>query len=365
MVQPPQPKKVEPREPAVTTNAVKPAPAPKAQPAPATPTKTQPAQGNTTAPQTALAPISALNIGTSKEAPKAQVKGVALPPPKSYEDMFRELNQMRVPSKEELAKIEKKEKREKLFSAIGDGLSALSNLFFTTQYSPNMYSHEKGASVATEKRHAMLKAEREANMNAYIQGLQRARMADREDAERKRLWDYNVLKDAEARAERERERKYREGRDKVKDQQWADMYGFKQGVQSDLNAYRSAGLVEKKRHNQATEANAKQRNSIAQQRAAGSSSSGKYRLYNPETGQYEYFANQGSRDQRAGELGYDVSGGETVSTKTDPLTKQTTTSRRKPGKNASTNLGEQEAQKKRERAQSNNVRKKGKAGIKI
>lgn len=49
------------------------------------------------------------------------------------------------PSEAEQEKARKKEKREKLFAAISDGISALSNLFFTTRYAPNMYDAKNSA----------------------------------------------------------------------------------------------------------------------------------------------------------------------------------------------------------------------------
>ena len=47
----------------------------------------------------------------------------------SYEEMFRLLNPYKPPTQEELEKERKKQRREQIFAAIGDGISALSNLF--------------------------------------------------------------------------------------------------------------------------------------------------------------------------------------------------------------------------------------------
>lgn len=64
----------------------------------------------------------------------------------SYEEMFRQLYPYKPPTHEELEKERKKQRREQIFAAIGDGISALSNLYFTTQYAPNMYSGRNTAS---------------------------------------------------------------------------------------------------------------------------------------------------------------------------------------------------------------------------
>ena len=96
----------------------------------------------------------------------------------SYEEMFRQLYPYKPPTQEELEKERKKQRREQIFAAIGDGISALSNLYFTTQYAPNMYSGRNTASQRVKDRWDKLAADRNANMTAYINGLMRARQAD-------------------------------------------------------------------------------------------------------------------------------------------------------------------------------------------
>lgn len=106
----------------------------------------------------------------------------------SYEDMFRQLNPYKPPTQEELEKERKKQRREQIFAAIGDGISALSNLYFTTQYAPNMYSGRNTASQRVKDRWDKLAADRNANMTAYINGLMRARQADDAYDDNERQW---------------------------------------------------------------------------------------------------------------------------------------------------------------------------------
>lgn len=71
---------------------------------------------------------------------------------------------------EERKKRERREKSKKIIAAVSDGISALSNLFFTTQYAPNMYNHEKGSMMKpVNDRIEKLKAEREKNADKYLQ----------------------------------------------------------------------------------------------------------------------------------------------------------------------------------------------------
>lgn len=97
----------------------------------------------------------------------------------SYADMFAAMEPYKQPTKEELEKERKKEKRERLFAAIGDGISALSNLFFTTQYAPNMYDPNKETnSEKVENYWTNLRKEREANRRRYVDGYIKAKQAD-------------------------------------------------------------------------------------------------------------------------------------------------------------------------------------------
>lgn len=96
-----------------------------------------------------------------------------------YADMFVAMEPYKEPTKEELEKERKKEKRERLFAAIGDGISALSNLFFTTQYAPNMYDPNKETnSERVENYWTKLRDEREANRRRYVDGYLKAKQAD-------------------------------------------------------------------------------------------------------------------------------------------------------------------------------------------
>lgn len=96
-----------------------------------------------------------------------------------YADMFVAMEPYKEPTKEELEKERKKEKRERLFAAIGDGISALSNLFFTTQYAPNMYDPNKETnSEKVENYWTNLRKEREENRRRYVDGYLKAKQAD-------------------------------------------------------------------------------------------------------------------------------------------------------------------------------------------
>ena len=210
--------------------------------------------GNNTAPSIVAPAASSVEQGVAaKEEDKITPVKTATPTRMSYTDMFTKLSPYQPPTQEELANERKKEKREKVFSAISDGISALSNLYFTTKYAPNMYRHENSQSAKTENKWEKLRANRDAQQNAYIRNLMAANQADDERKDKDRNWMrqlgidlYNQKKDAE-------EIQYKKDRDNVKDDQWQkdhDQRGsqFAQGME-----YKGKVLAETERAHKASE----------------------------------------------------------------------------------------------------------------
>ena len=125
-------------------------------------------------------------VPAAKPAPAGTVQGTGNPW-LSFTDLFLRTAPA-PPSKEELERQRRKERREKTFAAIGDGISALSNLFFTTRYAPNVAMPPRSASERTRSRWAKIAADQEAARQAYLKGLTGALMADREQAGKDREW---------------------------------------------------------------------------------------------------------------------------------------------------------------------------------
>lgn len=85
-------------------------------------------------------------------------------------------------SAEERERRERIERSRRKIYAITDGLSALSNLYFTTQYAPNGYNHEKSMSETDRAALERARAEREKNRDAHLRyalGIAKAQ-ADKE-----------------------------------------------------------------------------------------------------------------------------------------------------------------------------------------
>lgn len=71
-------------------------------------------------------------------------------------------------TEEQRKKREKREKSKRVIAAVGDGIRALSNLYFTSQYAPNMYNPNESQLAKVDARQEKLKAEREANRDKYL-----------------------------------------------------------------------------------------------------------------------------------------------------------------------------------------------------
>lgn len=110
----------------------------------------------------------------------------------SYAELYEAMNPNKPETAEERAKREKREKREAVLAAVGDGISALSNLFFTTQYAPNAYDASKGMSAKAKERWDRLRMEREANRRAYSDGYLRALAMDEAGDREDRNWRHTL-----------------------------------------------------------------------------------------------------------------------------------------------------------------------------
>lgn len=110
----------------------------------------------------------------------------------SYVEMFQQMSPYKPPTPEELEKERKKQKREAIFAAIGEGISAMSNLYFTTQYAPNAFDPSKGMAATTKARFDQLKKDREENQRQYMDGFMRAMRWDAEDERDDRNWQHTL-----------------------------------------------------------------------------------------------------------------------------------------------------------------------------
>lgn len=171
--------------PAVTESVEGAPPAPPAPPAPTT----------TTAPGKLDGTPQGGNIASQVDTTTTEPKRI------TYTEMFDKLNPQ--PTAEELEKERKREKREKIIAAVGDGITALSNLFFATK---GAKAPTEGGSMseAARARWEKVKAEREAQKKEYATGYLKAVQAD--DAYNQTREQLRLKQEADARAAAKEER---------------------------------------------------------------------------------------------------------------------------------------------------------------
>lgn len=109
-----------------------------------------------------------------KEEPKPQPKQL------SYADMYKMLNPEQQETAEQRANREKKERTKARIAALGDGLRALSNIYFATKGAKVVHNPESDMSKAVNKRKAYMDAQREKNRASWLAGYQRALALDEE-----------------------------------------------------------------------------------------------------------------------------------------------------------------------------------------
>ena len=125
---------------------------------------------------------------TGAQTQPAQKQQDTTPQPLSYADMFVCMNPYRPQTAEEKEAERKRNRRNAVFAAIGDGISALSNLYFTTKGAPNAYT---GGSTLTGKmyeRQEQLRKERQALDQQYLNAYMNALRMDRQEAQQERNW---------------------------------------------------------------------------------------------------------------------------------------------------------------------------------
>ncbi len=197
-----------------------PAPTPTAPVAPVTPTvdDTAPTESKgTPQTETATAPTE------SKEVPKTDTAQAAdnpagvsaqnnadavMPIDKQLALLQAEADRRKPETEEERKKRERKERSKKIMAAVGDGLMALSNLYFTTKGAPNMYDHKTmSQQTALQKRLDDAKKEREADADKYFQYS--LKIADLQNGKAKTLREMEAQQEArklaKEKAEREKE----------------------------------------------------------------------------------------------------------------------------------------------------------------
>lgn len=122
------------------------------------------------------------SLPTDKPSVPVVKKEEQKPQPKqlSYADMYKMLNPEREETAEQKANREKKERTKARIAALGDGLRALSNIYFSTKGAKVVHNPESDMTKVVNKRKEYMDAQREKNRAAWLTGYQRAMALDEE-----------------------------------------------------------------------------------------------------------------------------------------------------------------------------------------
>lgn len=114
----------------------------------------------------------------------------------SLTELYQTLSGYRQRSKEDIARDRKRERRQKIISAVGDGISALANLFATNRYAPDSFDPSATLSAKARERWARYKADREKERGDFVNGYLNAAALDWERGYKERAQDFAERKEA-------------------------------------------------------------------------------------------------------------------------------------------------------------------------
>ena len=108
------------------------------------------------------------------------VKQDETPKRMSYADMFKAMygNDGEEETEEQKKKRLKRERTNAIIASVGDGLRALSNMYFATKNAKVNHNPEQDMSAAILKRKQLLDTQREKNRAAWLRGYQKAQELD-------------------------------------------------------------------------------------------------------------------------------------------------------------------------------------------
>lgn len=164
----------------------------------------------------------------------------------SYEDLIAQF-MPKPKTQEELAKEQKKYRRNQIINAIGEGLTALSNLFFTTQYAPNMYNAKNNSVDRTQVRYDKMMSDNKSNALSYINTIMGARQADDAAARDKRNWERQLERDRIADERYQANIDYRAGRDRIADERYDAEQAYRKERDKAADAWKQKTFDENKR----------------------------------------------------------------------------------------------------------------------
>ena len=161
---------------------------------------------------------------TAQKKPEQPEPSPIINQPKSYAEMFAELNKGMVETPEQQRSREKKERTDAIVRSVGDGLSALSRMYFATKGAVTAHNPQNDLTASSNKRKEYFQQQREKNKAAWLTGYQRALALD-EEARKNNMTAaeafryHNMLNDIKNRTADQGDRRLDQGETKLEQSQ--------------------------------------------------------------------------------------------------------------------------------------------------
>lgn len=165
-----------------------------------------------------------------------------LPKVTTYQDLIEEMTPYRTLSPKEIQELRKKQKREAIFAAIGDGIAAISNLYFAGKSGFSNFDGKNALSTVSQKRWEKLWDDYKNNQEKMLTFKMRAMGMD--DAAAQAQWNREKAVEDAAISDAVRERAYIDQRnDRKEDIAYRDKAFDRQGEwHTEDNDYRERAL---------------------------------------------------------------------------------------------------------------------------
>lgn len=168
-------------------------------------------------------------------------------PTTTYAELYEKLYPK--PDTEQLKKNAKHARTRNIIAALGDGISAIANLHYTTKGAPNMYDGKSTLTAKSQARYDKLMQDYKDNLDKYKQGQLKAEQLDKEwnhRTEREKVADEQWKQSFEHTKERakvaddhwDKDYTYRENRDNQSQENWEKTYDLQKQTQQDNKQFR-------------------------------------------------------------------------------------------------------------------------------
>lgn len=140
-------------------------------------------------------------------------------PTTTYAELYEKLYPK--PDTEQLKKNAKHARTRNIIAALGDGISAIANLHYTTKGAPNMYDGKSTLTAKSQARYDKLMQDYKDNLDKYKQGQLKAEQLDKE-------WNHRAEREKVADEHWKQSFEHTKEREKVADEHWNKDYTYRE-----------------------------------------------------------------------------------------------------------------------------------------